>query len=315
MLVGLVCALGEAQLMPIYHRIRGESSGRRSRRRGALGPVPGADLPEPAGFPGVQALAGRPATFEKPLEAELRDFSYRYEVKYLVEAHRVPEIEVALGGLLTPDPHAEEAGGTYNHSIYFDSPAYRAHTEAQADERVTVRPRIRAYRPDLRRPATGLYLELKRRYDRVIAKRRTPIDVDLADRLLTDSSSEIGASTSISSTLAEYQYLAQRFELRPSVSVLYHRSAFFAAPGRDIRVTFDRLVQCCLSTSLEAPIEGFSCALPPDQVVVEVKYGEDAPGDLFDRLWNLGLRQQSFSKYACALEACAREPDNVTGVE
>ena len=297
MLARLVRALGEAQLMPIHSRMRDEASVRDLRRRdGGSTARPGTGA-----FSGAQALAGFSDAFGRPTEAEPQGFSYLYEDRYLVEAHRIAEIGPTLGGLLKPNPYAEGAESYYNHTIYFDSPAFRAHNEAHQGDRVTVRPRIRAYRSSPSAPARALYLELKRRYHRAVAKRRTPIALDLAGRLLSDSSPEIGAPTSISSTMAEFQHLARRFKLRPSVSVLYHRSAFFGSPVQDVRVNIDRLVQYSHSTSLDAPVENFCCAIPPDQVVVEVKYGEDPPGDLLKRLRRLGLHPQGFSKYACAV--------------
>lgn len=304
MLVGLVCALGEAQLMPIYHRLRGDPFGRRSGRQRTVGatPVHGTALSRVPALAGFPAIAG-PTTAKQAEPLAPQSSPYLYESKFLVETTRAPQIESAIGDLLVPDPHTLGAEGTYNHTIYFDSPAYQAYNRAQAVEHVTVRPRIRAYRTNPCAPAAALYLELKRRFDRVIAKRRTAIDHDLADGLLTGSLSETGNVASMSSVLAEFQYLVQRFGLRPSVSVLYHRSAFFVAPDRDVRVTFDRLVQFGPVNSFEAPIEAFSCALPPDQMVVEVKYGEDVPEDLLDRLDCLGMRPQGFSKYACALAA------------
>lgn len=286
MLVGLVCALGEAQLMPIYHRLRGETS-ERGMRRGVVS----------GGFPSPSRLVGVRGASVPQVSP------YLYEAKYLIESHRLPEIESALGDLLVPDPNALSEDGTYNHSIYFDSPDYQAYIQARGDERVTVRPRIRAYR---RRPGAadaGIYLELKRRYDRVIAKRRTRIRRDLAEGLLSASAPDLGDATSMSSVRAEFQFLVQRFALRPSLSVLYHRSGYFASPDQDVRVTIDRLVQHGPSSTLDAPLESFSCALPPDRVVLEVKYGEEVPATLLGRLRQLDLHPQGFSKYACALEA------------
>ena len=303
MLVGLVCALGEAQLMPIYQRLRGDPFGRRSGRQKTVGATP----VHTTALSRVPALAGFLATPRRAERLAPQTSPYLYESKFLVESTRLGQIESAIGDLLVPDPDVLGEEGTYNHTIYFDSPAYQAYNREQSVEHVTVRPRIRAYRSSPSAPTAALYLELKRRFDRVIAKRRTAIDQDLADGLLTGSLSETGGVASMSSVLAEFRYLVQRFGLRPSVSVLYHRSAFYLSPDRDVRVTFDRLIQFGPVNSFEAPIETFSCALPPDQMVIEVKYGEDAPGDLLDRLEYMGLRPQGFSKYACALAASGHD--------
>ena len=230
-------------------------------------------------------------------------YGNRYEIKYLVEARRAAEVEAKLGAYLTHDGNGAGVG-YYNHSIYFDSPDYRFYSEKHEGELVRIKPRIRAYRPAPDAPPTGLFLELKGRYDRIIDKRRAPIDIALAERLLDEPLVELDRGDLAHSVMAEFQYLAQRFRLAPSVTVLYHRTAYFGAFYPNVRITFDRMIQCSLATSLDAPSEDFAYAIPPNWLVIELKYNDKIPGILLGQFNSLNLQQWTFSKYAVSLERC-----------
>jgi len=234
-------------------------------------------------------------------------YANRFEIKYVVETRRLPEIEAGLSDFLVPDPNASGGQGYYVHSIYFDSPNYRLYTDKIEGELVRVKPRIRCYRSAPDAPPRKLFLELKGRYDRVVAKRRTPIDLAMAHHLLETPAPELNGAAVMSSALAEFSYLCQRYRLLPSVTVFYHRTPFHGAFYPNMRMTFDRAIRCSLSTRLESPIDAFGYALPPNKAIVELKYNEKVSGLLLRRLRSLGLHQRTVSKYAISLEACYRQ--------
>lgn len=231
-----------------------------------------------------------------------RTFTNRYEIKYLVEARRQAEIEEGLRGFLEADVNCVHAGGYYNHSIYFDSPDYRYYTEKREGDLVRLKPRIRIYRTERQDQPKAIYIELKGRYDRIVTKSRSPIDRDLAEQFLAKGPVDLQGHTPGHSALDEFVYLAHRFDLAPCVSVLYHRSAFFGAFYPDVRVTFDRVIQCSRRTGLDAPEEAFIGAVPADWLVMELKYNNKVPRMLLQRFNSLGLQQATVSKFALSLE-------------
>jgi len=236
-----------------------------------------------------------------------RTYANRFEIKYVVETRRLPEIQAGLADFLEPDPNSSGGNGYYVHSIYFDSPNYRLYTDKVEGELIRIKPRIRCYRSAPDAPPRELFLELKGRYDRVVAKRRTPIDLALANHLLGTLAPEVNGAAVMSSALAEFDYLCQRYRLSPSVTVFYHRTPFHGAFYPDMRMTFDRGVRCSLSTRLDSPVDTFGYALPPNQAIVELKYNEKISGLLLRRLCSLGLQQQTVSKYGISLETCYRQ--------
>lgn len=236
-------------------------------------------------------------------------YTNRYEIKYLVAPERLPEIDAVLGEALRRDVNGVHEGGYYVHSIYFDSPDYRYYREKIEGDLVRVKPRLRSYRTSLDGPPTGIFLELKGRYDRIVHKRRVSIDRLLAERLLYQTPVHPNGWAAESPVLSEFQYLSHRFQLRPCVSVLYHRTAYFGAYWPNLRMTFDRIVLCSPATSLNAASEDFAQIIPCGQTVMEVKYNDKLPRFILSQLYSLGLQQRTFSKYATSLERCFRGLD------
>ena len=230
-----------------------------------------------------------------------RTYSNRYEIKYLVEARRLPQIDLHLRDFLAADQNGN-AGGYYNCSIYFDSPEYHFYREKHEGNLVRIKPRIRFYRPTLSAAPQVIYLELKGRYDRIVTKRRALIDRELAEALLSNGPIDLNGHVDDSSALAEFLYLANRFRLAPSVTVQYHRTAFHGAFYPDLRITYDRVIQCSLSTDVTLPEHAFIDAIPANWMIIEVKYNEKIPELLLNRIHSLDLQQSTFSKYAVSLE-------------
>jgi hypothetical protein len=139
-----------------------------------------------------------------------------------------------------------------------------------------------------------------------VEKRRCPIERSLAKLLLTETPVHPNGWSAKHSVLGEFQYMSHRFQLVPTVSVLYHRTAFFGAYWPNLRVTFDRLVLSSPATGLDAPSQDFVQTIPCSQTVMELKYNDKLPQGLLRRINSLGLQQRTFSKYAASVERCFR---------
>ena len=229
-------------------------------------------------------------------------YSNRYEIKYLVDSHRLPEIERALEGFLMPDENGKRTNGYFNYSIYFDSPHYQFYSEKREGDLVRIKPRIRLYRPALDAPPKAVFMELKGRYDRIVTKRRTPIDAEFAQQLLTTHPIVLDDRAVESPAMGEFYYLAHRFRLAPCVTVLYHRTAYYGAFYPGVRVTFDRVIRGSRMTTLNNPEDSFIGIIPTNQAVIELKYNDKVPEMLLGRFRSLGLQHTTFSKFAVALE-------------
>lgn len=229
----------------------------------------------------------------------------RYEIKYLVPARRMDEIKRVLGGLLIPDANNVDDQGYYNHSIYFDSPRFDAYMEKHEGQSDRVKPRVRFYRPLIDGPPAAAFLELKKRDNRVIKKERQPVSLDLARQLLTRGPQQLDLGINGENgpgALGEFIYVSRRYGMVPAVTVLYHRSAYFSPIYPQVRLTFDRGIKCSLRTDMDVLGSSLAYALDPREMIVELKYNNQAPHLLLQRCRALGLTQVTFSKFAIALE-------------
>lgn len=231
-----------------------------------------------------------------------RTYSNRYEIKYLVEASQLPEIEASLREFLVPDKNGDASHGYFNYSIYFDSPDYHFYREKREGDQVRTKPRIRMYKTAPNGPPKAIFLELKNRYDRIVSKSRVAIDLDFAECLLSGSPGSRNGYDTASPTLGKFQYLDQRFRLAPCVTVLYHRTAYFGVFYPDLRVTFDRVIQCSRSVTLDNAPDSFVWAVPAHRSVIELKYNGRVPRLLLGRFHSLSLLQATISKFAISVE-------------
>ena len=234
-------------------------------------------------------------------------FTNRYEIKYLVRMQRLEEVRDALSGYFEPDDHAGPGGGYYNYSIYFDSPHLDFYTEKREGNLVRIKPRIRLYRSEPDAQASSYFLELKGRYDRIVLKRRARITQEFAESVLTPGPMAVTDAELESSAVGEFVYLVNRLNLSPCVTVLYRREPMNAVFYRDVRITFDTMIQGSLRTSLDNPPDTFTEALPCNWFMLELKYNNVLPRMLIRQLNALGLQQQSVSKFAIALEGCYKD--------
>jgi len=224
----------------------------------------------------------------------------RREIKYLVDAGQMAAFADCASNLLVADTHGD--GGSYvNHSIYFDSPNYTFYAEKREGLRQRVKPRLRLYRSAVDGEPEAMFLELKHRDGPFVAKQRTAVGQDLAQSLL--SGDGLAADDESGGVLSTFAYLNRRFDLRPAVAVLYHRSAFSCPHHPRLRVTYDRRLQWSRSWAFDAGPAAFATTEAATRGLIEIKYDGIPPGWLLDTMASLDLQPQSYSKYASALEA------------
>lgn len=225
-------------------------------------------------------------------------FTNRFEIKYPSETSALAEVEALIADYLSPDEAMNGGQGYQVCSVYFDSPDLRFFRDKMEGELTRLKPRLRWYADSLDEAPSAYFLEMKGRYDRIVLKRRAALSRDLAEAILADPLSVPDSAISNSSVLGEFSYMVQRFDLRPLVTVSYHRKPFRGRFHNNLRMTFDRMLRCSLSTSLDAKVSDFRYFLPANRSIIELKYNETVSRYLLQRLNSHGLIQQTFSKYA-----------------
>lgn len=225
----------------------------------------------------------------------------RYEAKYLVSNATAEAIRRYIQPWAVPDPYAaRDPEHSYRiSSLYLDNPGVQLFRETREGRENRIKLRIRSYSQDEEAP---VFLEIKRRLNRVVHKSRVPVARDLARDLLDRRFHELDLEGAILEDGLEFLRLSERLNARPVVHIGYRRQAYIGRYHPGTRVTFDR------ELSWGAP--GRHDVLVPDtdtwpiedvRVVLELKFNRMLPGWMQQVIRRFNLNRISFSKYGTAV--------------
>ena len=226
----------------------------------------------------------------------------RYELKYLITRAQYHAVLAAIAPRLQPDTFGDNTGAYPVTSLYFDTPDYKAFWDKLEGHKVRRKVRVRIYGQTVTGPDAPVFLEIKQRVDKRMAKRRARLPyaqaLDLAglDEVATEDDPAF---------LHEVAYLHRTLALQPACIVRYDRLAFEGDDAHpDLRVTFDTNLRGRTRDLTLLPGSNATDAffLPPDRVVLEVKVNRSAPFWLTRILSRHGCVLRRVSKYCAALE-------------
>lgn len=209
----------------------------------------------------------------------------RFEEKYLLSTPQYQAIMAGLRGRMQPDIF----GRSTVSSIYYDTPDYRLIRTSLEKPDYKEKLRVRVYGTPT--AESKAFVELKKKVDGIVYKRRVEMPIAQANLLLSGKRTE--QDTQIT---RELQYFVRFYQPQPSVFLSYRRVAYTGADS-GLRITFDDDIRFRTSAlRLTAGIWGQEL-LAPGMTLMEIK----APGAM--PLWLCELLNQnrvypsSFSKY------------------
>ena len=215
----------------------------------------------------------------------------RYELKYMLTLEQKERILQAM----EPYMQLDRYGRTTIRNIYFDTDNYRLIRRSIEKPAYKEKIRIRSYAQA--NAESTVFVELKKKYQKVVYKRRLPLCEGDAMRWVCR---EIPCpeNTQIS---REIDYFIDFYGgLKPTVFLSYEREAYFAKDGGDFRVTFDDNILCRQTdVSLCAPVYG-EPILEQGKVLMELKCSGGIPLWMAHLLSEEHIYKTSFSKYGTA---------------
>lgn len=217
----------------------------------------------------------------------------RHELKYILTRAQKETILEAMQSHM----HLDKYGRTTIRNIYFDTDNYRLIRRSIEKPDYKEKLRVRSYVNQL---SDGkVFVELKKKYDKVVYKRRmTMQEEDAFAWLLGEASCK--ENTQIA---REIEYFRQYYgDLRPSLFLSYEREAYACNEGSDLRITFDENVICRQEEmTLQSEAEG-CFVLEEDKVLMEIKCSGGMPMWLVEILSKEKIYKTSFSKYGTAYQ-------------
>ena len=211
----------------------------------------------------------------------------RTEMKYILSPEQVAFLLKRLEGQMEVD----EYGLTSILSLYYDTPDYRLIRTSMEKPVFKEKIRLRSY--GVAKPDSPVYLELKRKYDGTVYKRRSQTNIEDVDRFFAREG-DVPASGQIAKEIAYFRDFYG--SLVPSMMIIYDRVAYRQIQG-DLRLTIDynpRYRQDHLD--LTYGDEG-TPLLPQGYAILEVKIQDSCPLWLSHILDEGHIYKASFSKY------------------
>lgn len=212
----------------------------------------------------------------------------RVELKYMLTLEQKELVLKAIA----PYMELDEYGRTTIRNVYFDTDNYLLIRRSIEKPVFKEKIRIRSYSK-----VNGdepVFVELKKKYKRVVYKRRMKLTEAEAMNWICNGELE-GKSGQIAD---EISYFISHYQnLKPTVFLSYEREAFYDKAGTDFRVTFDdNILGRTDELSLTAEPRGTSL-LDEGKVLMEIKTSGGIPLWMTRFLTEQKIFKTSFSKY------------------
>jgi len=230
-------------------------------------------------------------------------FFSRHESKYLIDPAVVPELREFLKPFAEPDSYAEMWPG-YRYpicSLYLDSPDLILYQQTVGGEKDRFKLRVRTYSDN---PAKPAYLEVKRKLDRIVHKRRAGVSREQARALVNRGRLDLKGLGPQDRRDADYfhQHIVLT-EARPVLRVRYAREAYVAKGNEPVRVTVDTDLMHAVTLDCDlGHASGRWTATPVDGAILEIKFTERYPWWVQDMIRLFGLRQRAVPKYVWSID-------------
>lgn len=224
--------------------------------------------------------------------------SRRIEKKFLLN---LAQYEAILP-LLLPYMKEDEFAHSLITNVYYDTPSYMLIRRSIEKPLYKEKLRVRSY--GVPGADSSVFVEIKKKFDGVVYKRRIPMTSREAERYLAGEIDcpkpcQIGREIDYFRSL----YLG----LAPAMYISYERYSLASRDDGSVRITFDRNITWrATDVRLESGVYGEKL-LPEDRILMEIKIPGVYPLWLVDILERLEIRQGSFSKYGNIFLTALRE--------
>lgn len=217
----------------------------------------------------------------------------RYEIKYLITKDQQEKLKILMEEYMVPDKFYK----TTNCNIYFDTPEKLLIRRSLEKPVYKEKLRVRSY--GVANEDSKVFIELKKKYQGIVYKRRIALDEKQAMEYLCERK-ELDGPNQISKEVDYFLDLYQGIE--PSIFLAYERESYASKTDSNFRMTFDQNILFREhDLSLTKGIYG-EHILDSDKVLLEVKTGLGIPMWLTTFFSENRIYKTSFSKYGKAYQ-------------
>lgn len=212
----------------------------------------------------------------------------RYEKKFMLSREQYDALKRILPLYMEPDCFTDYT----IQNIYYDTDNYELIRASIEKPKYKEKMRVRMYGNNACEQ-TKVFLELKKKYNRVVYKRREEMPYLQAKAFLHNGIYK-GEKGQI---LKEIEYTMRRYGLHPAAYIAYDREAYKGRDGSELRLTFDHNIRCRDYNLDFAAGDDGTQLLTNGQVLMEVKIPGAMPMWMARFFSEHQIFMTSFSKY------------------
>ncbi|MBR2612412.1 MAG: polyphosphate polymerase domain-containing protein [Clostridia bacterium] len=217
----------------------------------------------------------------------------RYELKYLISFTQKETLLQKIAPYMEADPY----GNSTIRNIYFDTDDYRLIRRSIEKPCYKEKIRIRSYA--LAKGEDTVFVELKKKYEKIVYKRRIAPPYDMAMAWICGESDK-PCDTQIAREIDAFLHFYP--PLHPSVFLSYEREAYYGKEDKNFRVTFDHNISArTQNVSLSGELYGRPL-LMENCCLMELKCAGGMPLFMAQLLSQEKIYKTSFSKYGTAYQ-------------
>lgn len=218
----------------------------------------------------------------------------RYEKKYLLNYDQYKAITEVVSKYMNRDAFNQDDQKYLISNIYYDTYDDHLIRKSLQKPKYKEKIRIRSYGPT---DDDGfVYLEIKKKYKKLVNKRRTKLTLKEAKDLIEYNEIELKDHMN-KQVVKEIQHFLTLYKVVPKVYLSYERLAFFAKDDDDLRLTIDTNIKTDRDNVSLNYMNTGDKLLDDDKFLMEIKSSKAMPMWLVNALSQNKIYSTSFSKY------------------
>lgn len=223
----------------------------------------------------------------------MKEKRYRHEYKYPLSHGQILLEDAKISAIAGIDAHAKDAGFYNIRSLYFDDYDNSCYMDNENGTDNREKYRIRIYNCS----AEIIKLEVKQKYRGKTYKQSCRISLKQCRKLMQGEVPEEIEEGQL--VLRKLAYLMETKLMQPKVIVDYDRVPYvYRQEDANVRVTFDKNIKAISDVNaFFEPDAGGRGILPLGQALMEVKFDDFLPDEVYTLLQLKGLQASTFSKY------------------
>jgi hypothetical protein len=219
----------------------------------------------------------------------------RNECKFIVDGEIYEKLNKRLQEYMDKDAYSRNDDFYTISNIYYDTKDDYLIRNSLSKPKYKEKLRLRSY--GVPSEEDNVYLEIKKKFNGIVNKRRTTIKLKEAYEFLNSKEEPELKSYMNKQVIKEIQYILKLYNLEPKLYLAYDRRAMFGKNDKGLRITFDNNIRTRRhDLRLEAGDYGQQL-LEEGKFLMEVKVEKNIPLWLAKLLSEYKIYKTSFSKY------------------